>query len=608
MANYLPTQAPAIPEKNKKNNKALAKRDCNKKLLYTKKKKSQKEIINNSTKGQADNGHKLNASIGTASGDRSNESQLAASSEELIAGRKRANPYSGQKPSKQKSDITIFTESFIISTYNVRTLNKAGRQHQLCMGAIEYGIPIIALQEIRLKTKKEFEIKRCYKDTFVLIFISADEYGNGGVGFLVKKEYANKIKSIQKISSRCLALSFGFQPTLTVVSVYAPTELAKEEPKDNFYCDLDEFISKVPKNNLLCVAGDFNAHIGFDSHKVFPKTIGNSTYYETSNDNGNRLVDFCVANSLRPCLTKFKHRKGRKSTWTHPTGSEAQIDHILINQKWENSIKNCRSYNTVNVNSDHKIVSVKVKLSLKTFKKVNKPKIFPDYEQLRKSKLQRQNFENKNNKNIKYDGNISTQENFNIFEKNIKENMKTIPPKPKIIRSDWLSLRSKLLIKERDSAKQKYQKHKREEDKRIYTVLQEKVDKQCKDDQVKFYQKMCDNLTKAKTENNMKEVYKYINIFSGNTKSNSANFTKNLDGTISKDMQERLANFRQYFVGILNNINKREKLKIMKAKDILPINTGDFTLKEVEDAIKSFKNNKAPGIDDIPAEISRART
>ena len=86
MANYLPTQAPAIPEKNKKNNKALAKRDCNKKLLYTKKKKSQKEIINNSTKGQADNGHKLNASIGTASGDRSNESQLAASSEEAPFG------------------------------------------------------------------------------------------------------------------------------------------------------------------------------------------------------------------------------------------------------------------------------------------------------------------------------------------------------------------------------------------------------------------------------------------------------------------------------------------------------------------------------------------
>ena len=68
---------------------------------------------------------------------------------------------------------------------------------------------------------------------------------------------------------------------------------------------------------------------------------------------------------------------------------------------------------------------------------------------------------------------------------------------PKIIRSDWLSLRSKLLIKERDAAKQKYHKHKREEDKRIYNILQEKVDKQCKDDQVKFYQKMCDNLTKA---------------------------------------------------------------------------------------------------------------
>ena len=60
-------------------------------------------------------------------------------------------------------------------------------------------------------------------------------------------------------------------------------------------------------------------------------------------------------------------------------------------------------------------------------------------------------------------------------------------------------------------------------------------------------------------------------------------------------MQERLDNFRQYFAGILNSTNKHEKLKIIKAKDTLPINTGDFTLKEVEDAIKSFKNNKVPG-------------
>ena len=50
-------------------------------------------------------------------------------------------------------------------------------------------------------------------------------------------------------------------------------------------------------------------------------------------------------------------------------GLKSQIDFILINRKWKNSIKNVEAYSTfASIGSDHRVVSAKVKLSLRTCK------------------------------------------------------------------------------------------------------------------------------------------------------------------------------------------------------------------------------------------------
>ena len=42
---------------------------------------------------------------------------------------------------------------------------------------------------------------------------------------------------------------------------------------------------------------------------------------------------------------------------------------------------------------------------------------------------------------------------------------------------------------------------------------------------------------------------------------------------------------------------------INKVFDTLPIITGDFAMSELQDAIKATQNNKATGLDGIPAEV-----
>ena len=63
--------------------------------------------------------------------------------------------------------------------------------------------------------------------------------------------------------------------------------------------------------------------------------------------------------------------KSANHLWTfqYPNGDKAQIDYILFRKKWKNSVKDSRAYSSFSsVSTDHRIVSSKVKLSLRKSK------------------------------------------------------------------------------------------------------------------------------------------------------------------------------------------------------------------------------------------------
>ena len=56
-------------------------------------------------------------------------------------------------------------------------------------------------------------------------------------------------------------------------------------------------------------------------------------------------------------------------TFEYPNGQRAQLDYILFRKKWHNSIQDSRSYSSFSsVVSDHRIVSAKARLSLRSSK------------------------------------------------------------------------------------------------------------------------------------------------------------------------------------------------------------------------------------------------
>ena len=51
-------------------------------------------------------------------------------------------------------------------------------------------------------------------------------------------------------------------------------------------------------------------------------------------------------------------------------GAKSQIDFIMIRRKWRNSLKNCETYKSFrSIGSNHRIITAKIKLSLRISKK-----------------------------------------------------------------------------------------------------------------------------------------------------------------------------------------------------------------------------------------------
>ena len=153
-----------------------------------------------------------------------------------------------------------------------------------------------------------------------------------------------------------IAATFNGNPRATIISCYSPTNVSEETELVTFYDELSALVHSIPKDNMLVIGGDMNAQI---------RKNGNNKYslHNTSNRNGQHLTDFMIENRLACLNTNYQKREGK--LWTYTNTSKAQIDYVLINKKRKNSAMNCEAYSSFEgVSSDHRIVTVKIRLSL----------------------------------------------------------------------------------------------------------------------------------------------------------------------------------------------------------------------------------------------------
>lgn len=503
-----------------------------------------------------------------------------------------------------------------IATYNVRTLNDTNKPNvkhkiqQLINGCERHQIDILTIQEHRLKTETPIKIEKY--DDWTLVHTNST-HDSHGVAILYNKQIKQQVIAPERVSDRILALHLDGNPKMCIISAYAPTEVTPSSNKDQFYSDLIRFNLSLPPHTVTITTGDFNARLGKDYSETSPRVVGKHCIHDITNDNGQRLVDLCEATKSRPVHSHFANRRSRLETYIDPRGNKFQLDHIMINTKWWNSIANCRAYNSMDINSDHKVLVANFKLSLRVAsKKPNERCKFNTYKLEDQHTRATFNLDLGNRFHALYipsiddTATIQIQKRYNALNQAVKETSETVLGKQKKNKHpSWVSQETLELLEKQDNAKSKFKKSQLLEDKNKWRCLQKEVSNAYDRDKRADLNKKLEELEEANQKREHQRTWKIINKISGKSLATTVE-VRRLDGSIPSSKDEVLEDWSAYFENLLNN-QSRDALEATKPQptpDLASIPTERITRHEVQTAIQQMKKNKSPGLDySITAEI-----
>lgn len=207
---------------------------------------------------------------------------------------------------------------------------------------------ILGISDVRRSAEKIEE-----HDEYILYYKN-EQPGIYGVGFLVMKYLKNNIIEFKGVSNRIAILNItlpGYKNPTSIAQIYAPTETAKKETKNEFYKSLNEIMENLYKT--IIVMGDFNSQIG-QRRKNEDKIIGPYTIGKR-NDNGQRLINYAAENNLTVMNSFYKRNLLRKCTWQSPDGiTRNEIDFITTNKP--KLFLNVEVLNRFNFNTDHRLL------------------------------------------------------------------------------------------------------------------------------------------------------------------------------------------------------------------------------------------------------------
>jgi len=149
--------------------------------------------------------------------------------------------------------------------------------------------------------------------------------------------------------------------------VYVPDSSYAVEEVNSFYDILQSQLLKRPRKSHTILQGDFNATVGNNQHANFSENVGRYGL-GTTNKRGWKV---CAIKNLFITITLFKHSENRRISWISPDGqSKNQIDYIIADSSIIGLFKNCRSYHSPDIGSDHLLVRANLNISGPKFKKL----------------------------------------------------------------------------------------------------------------------------------------------------------------------------------------------------------------------------------------------
>lgn len=474
-----------------------------------------------------------------------------------------------------------------IATWNVRSMYEDGKIYNATREMRRLGVSILGVSEMRWPGSGGCEIG----DHYLYYSGNDDPKHYNGVAVVLDKNIKHAVKAFIPVSDRVMLLKINASPfNINIIQTYAPTCDGNDGDVEAFYDDIGKCLKLSRNHEITIVMGDFNAKIGQGKCE---NVVGEHGLGKR-NERGERLIQFAQEHELIVTNTFFKLHPRRLYTWKSNAENENriirnQIDFVMINQRFRNSVKSVKTYPGADLASDHNPLVATVQLRLKRLQKTPMtPKI--NLDKLKDDAVKEEIIQELNaNISNKTKPMVTPEDEWQHIKRTFQDVTNKLKDTTQKKKKPWMTEEILQLMDERRKVKTR--------NKQKYIELHRTIRKKIRETKAKFLDEECKEIEQLQAKHDTFNLHKKVKEAAGTYRKQHTGNLCDSDGQIIFDPVEKLKSWKDYISTLYHD--DRGMITTDRNKAEGPV----IIREEVEYALKNTKNRKATGPDEIPVEI-----
>ena len=495
----------------------------------------------------------------------------------------------------------------------MRSIN--GKENELDEEFAKAELDILTITETKKKGQGEIELKSGH--TLIYSGVDDSKRAAAGVGCIIKQTIADKVQKWEAHSERILVVELKVKKDdlISIVTVYGPNEDENKKQKDKFWEELTLVVENCKGKTFI--TGDLNGRTGTRDNTT-PDVIGKFGE-QTRNNNGARIIDFCVLNNYIITNTFYQHKEIHKFTRVEVSRNEKSIiDYILVERENRRNVIDVKVRRSAEINSDHYLLVAKVKNELIT-RQTEKHQTRKENETINVYKLKDKEKAEEYVKEIESKIDInrvnleseSLEKVWKTFKEILINTARTICGTRKTSKNKketpWWNDKIKEQIKLKKESWKRYLNSGLQEDYNLYKVQRIVVKNIVLEAKQKAWKQFGEEMERRSKEK-QKLFYGVLKSLEKN-KTKQSTAIKSEKGEILTDEAQIMERWKEYFQNLLGVKCDSEKSSEQQhneekiADGEIETQKDDISEDELNIAIKNTKIGKAPGHDKISGEM-----
>lgn len=214
----------------------------------------------------------------------------------------------------------------------MRTLYEAGKLSNAVQEMKRLKLNILGISESRWTNSG-----RSTTGDFTIYYSgNNDNQHQHGVAIVLSNKISSAVTTFVPYSDRIIMVQLQAKPiNVNIIQIYAPTADKDDDEIEGFYEHLKSILRHTKKHEINILMGDFNSKVNLAIMNTFFKLPLRRLYtWKSPQDNSQKVV-------------------------------RNQVDFLLVNKRFKNSIQNVKTYPGADIGSDHNPLIGTIKLQLK---------------------------------------------------------------------------------------------------------------------------------------------------------------------------------------------------------------------------------------------------